>query len=223
MGAIQAITIPQALLILSTNQPILSQEQTPMPSAKQTQEQTPRQASRANSLASQRRALVIVFFLIAAITSMVDLGTKSWIFDRLGMPETSATLWIWDGLFGFQTALNEGALFGMGQGFVLAFAFLSIAMLAGIVIWILGPFRKNWFLVTVMGLISGGIFGNLYDRLGLHQLRWPDDTPVYAVRDWLLVMIGSYHWPNFNLADSCLVAGVILFAMYIWTQPSDKI
>jgi len=173
------------------------------------------------NMSSNRKAFAIAFFLIVAVTSAGDLWTKSWIFGRLGMPGTSDALWIWDGVFGFQTALNEGALFGMGQGFVLGFAILSFAMLAGIVIWLLGPFYKNWFLVIVMGLISGGIIGNLYDRLGLHQLRWDDgfhtaDTPVYAVRDWILVMLGSYHWPNFNLADSYLVVGVILLGIYVF-------
>lgn len=163
-----------------------------------------------------------MFFAIANLATFADLWSKSWIFGRLGMPGTDGTLWIWEGVFGFQTALNEGALFGMGQGFVLGFAALSFAMLIGIMVWLLGPFFKNGFLIVVMALISGGIVGNLYDRLGLHQLRWLDDgyhvaeTPVYAVRDWLLVMIGSYHWPNFNLADSYLVAGVILLGIYIF-------
>jgi len=194
-----------------------------MPPKERTREPTPEQTNDARVGTSRRRkAFAIVFFLIVIITSACDLWTKSRIFSRLGMPGTSDTLWVWDGVFGFQTALNEGALFGMGQGFVLGFAVLSFAMLAGIVIWLLGPFYKNWFLVIVMGLISGGIIGNLYDRLGLHQLRWPDDgfhaadTPVYAVRDWILVMIGSYHWPNFNLADSYLVAGVILLGVYVF-------
>ena len=187
-------------------------------------EQTPKPIGDSKAtMSNQRKAYAIVFFLIMLFTTVGDLWTKSWIFGRLGMPrQESDTLWVWDGVFGFQTALNEGALFGMGQGFVLGFAILSFAMLAGIVIWLLGPFYKNWFLVIVMGLISGGIIGNLYDRLGLHQLRWPDDgfhaadTPVYAVRDWILVMIGSYHWPNFNLADSYLVAGVILLGVYVF-------
>ena len=169
-----------------------------------------------------RKAFAIAFFLIVIVTSICDLWTKSWIFNRLGMPGQSEPLWVWNGVFSFQTALNEGALFGMGQGFVLGFAILSFAMLIGIVVWLLGPFFKNWFLVVVMALVSGGIIGNLYDRLGLHQLRWLDDgfhtadTPVLAVRDWILVMIGSYHWPNFNLADSYLVAGVILLGIYIF-------
>ena len=34
--------------------------------------------------------------------------------------------------------------------------------------------------------------------------------PVFAVRDWILVMLGSYPWPTFNIADSMLVCGAIL-------------
>ncbi|MDR1384358.1 MAG: signal peptidase II [Planctomycetaceae bacterium] len=156
---------------------------------------------------------------IAIICSVLDLWTKQAVFGHLGMPGEKEMWWVWKDVFGFQTALNEGALFGMGQGFVIAFAVLSIVMLIGIVIWVLVPFSKNLFLIIIMGLVSGGIVGNLYDRLGFHQLRWNDsfhspDSPVYAVRDWILVMIGSYHWPNFNLADSYLVCGVICLAIY---------
>ena len=68
-----------------------------------------------------------------------------------------------------------------------------------------------------LAMILGGALGNLYDRLGLHHLIWnyPGELhevgqPVYAVRDWILVMIGDWPWPNFNIADSMLVVGVSL-------------
>jgi len=167
---------------------------------------------------------IVVFFLIAVSATAVDLSTKARVFNRLGMPGTNDVEWQWGKVFGFQTALNEGALFGMGQGFVLGFAGLSCLVLLGIVIWLVFWRRpKSWYLVIVVGMITGGIVGNLYDRLGLHNLRWPDGTPVYAVRDWILVMIGTYHWPNFNFADSFLVAGVILLAIYVlFFDPSNK-
>ena len=174
---------------------------------------------------------IVVFFLIAVSATAVDLSTKAWVFNRLGMPGTSDVDWQWEGVFGFETALNEGALFGMGQGFVLGFAGLSCLVLLGIVIWLVFWHRpKSWYLVIVMGMITGGIIGNLYDRLGLHGLHyWVSDgthfveKPVYAVRDWILIMIGSYHWPNFNFADSFLVAGVILLAIYVlFLDPNNK-
>ena len=50
----------------------------------------------------------------------------------LGMPGTQSPHWIIRGVFGFQTSLNEGALFGIGQGKTWAFVVLSIVAATGI-------------------------------------------------------------------------------------------
>jgi signal peptidase II len=71
-----------------------------------------------------------------------------------------------------------------------------------------------------LAFVTGGILGNLYDRLGLPGLSWPPGpdhaagAPVHAVRDYILVMIGRWHWPNFNLADSSLVCGAALLVFH---------
>jgi signal peptidase II len=74
--------------------------------------------------------------------------------------------------------------------------------------------------LALPGCVTAGIFGNLYDRLGLPGLRWnwtnqihQVGQPVHAVRDWILVMIGKWPWPTFNLADSLLVCGA---ALLVW-------
>ena len=126
-----------------------------------------------------------------------------------------------EGVFGFQTSLNEGALFGLGQGMVSIFAGLSIVAAIGIFFWLFfAGGARDWLLTIALGFIMAGIFGNLYDRLGLPGLKWDGlNSPhafgesVYAVRDFILVMIGPWHWPNFNLADSFLVCGAVLL---IW-------
>lgn len=163
-----------------------------------------------------------VFLLTVILGLAADLATKDWIFSRLGMPGEQPVWWIIDGVFGFQTSLNEGALFGMGQGFSLIFAILSLIFAGGIVIWVLiGGGLRSWWLTLSLGAITAGILGNLYDRLGLHGLRWsegipghPAGEPIYAVRDWILVMIGKWPWPNFNIADSLLVCGVAVLMVY---------
>lgn len=70
-----------------------------------------------------RKGLVrrsLLFLGIVLIGVLLDLGSKSWIFSALGMPgeykyrddpELHATWWIAEDLFGFQTSLNQGALF----------------------------------------------------------------------------------------------------------------
>ena len=162
----------------------------------------------------------IVFFVIAVLGCLADLATKSWVFAELGSPP-SPTWWLWDNVVGLQTSLNEGALFGMGQGKAGFFAVLSIVALAGIVVWLFAfAAARDRFLTIALGCVAAGILGNLYDRFGLPGLRWKFAAaghaigdPVHAVRDWILVRFGSWDWPNFNIADSLLVCGAILL---IW-------
>ncbi len=71
-----------------------------------------------------------------------------------------------------------------------------------------------------------GIFGNLYDRLGLPGLVWQSPSPkagqaVHAVRDWIHFELHRIHfdWPVFNLADSLLVLGAcMLFFHVAWRE-----
>ena len=172
----------------------------------------------------------LVFIAIACLGCAVDLITKKWIFDWLDMPgPNSRTVWIWTNVFGFQTSLNEGALFGLGQGMVPVFAGLSIVAAVGIFIWLFyAGAARDWLLTIALGCITAGIFGNLYDRLGLPHLVWPVNDgihaagqPVHAVRDFILVMIGPWHWPNFNIADSFLVCGAILLFWHAFRSHRD--
>ncbi len=156
---------------------------------------------------------ILVFCALATVGLGLDLWTKSLLFDRLGMPGRQSVEWIVPGLFGFQTSLNEGALFGIGQGYAWLFAALSILAAGGVLVWLF-VYRaaEDWMLAVALGCVMAGIFGNLYDRLGLHGLTWPENhpaagEPVYAVRDFILVMIGTWPWPTFNIADSLLVVG----------------
>lgn len=161
-----------------------------------------------------------LFLALAVGGCAIDLASKAWVFDWLGLPGPAACHWVWDGQFALQTSLNEGALFGFGQGKVAWFAVLSIAAAVAILYWlfIVGAAVDLW-LTVALGCITGGIFGNLYDRLGWHELVWPVGFPkagqsVYAVRDWILWQVNDgLRWPNFNIADSLLVCGA---GMLLW-------
>jgi signal peptidase II len=160
-----------------------------------------------------------VFFTIAAAGCLVDLATKSCVFAWLS--NRRQPYWVVPNLFGFQTNLNEGALFGMGQGMVVLFAVLSVAAAVGILYWLfMAKAARDLLLTVALACVMAGILGNLYDRVGLPGLTWQGSSPlhaagdpVYAVRDWILVIIVRYHWPTFNIADSLLVCGA---GMLIW-------
>ena len=134
------------------------------------------------------------------------------------MRAREAQYWWIKGIFGIQTSTNGGALFGMGQGMHLLFAGLSVVAIVGIIIWLFyfkGAIEK--LLTTSLGMISGGILGNLYDRLGFGYAEGPE-TIKHHVRDWLFFRWEGVSfldpWPNFNIADSLLVCGACLLFVH---------
>jgi signal peptidase II len=166
---------------------------------------------------SMSRAKVVSYVAIAVIGGAIDLWTKSAVFAWRGMPGQRDPWWLVDGYVGIETAINLGAVFGVGQGRGHVFAALSIVAAIGILLWL---FRygaiHSWWLTVALGCVSAGIIGNLYDRLGL----WWDDrffrlgfTDAFksGVRDWILFQASDrWKWPNFNIADSLLVVGAAM-------------
>ena len=163
-----------------------------------------------------------------------DLLSKHWVFQTLGLPgeykvetepQLDAVYWIWKDVIGFQTALNTGGLFGFGAGQTTFLAVFSAVFLAGIIGYVIFWAWRSLFLSSVLGMLTAGICGNLYDRLGLHGLVYPDypvwhpghplaGQQIFAVRDWILCMIGTFPWPNFNIADSLLVCSITLLLLH---------
>ena len=180
----------------------------------------------------------VLFWSLAALGLAADLGTKAWMFSR---PDLLAgqTRWIWPNHVGFQLSLNQGALFGMGQGNVWFFAACSIAAAIVIPTWlfVFGG-AKDRALTIVLGCILGGVIGNLYDRVGLPGLEWDsfqhlnynENLPgrVYAVRDFVLLARTWPPrsrwdvWPNFNLADSLLVCGALALLVLSMRKPAAQ-
>ena len=183
----------------------------------------------------------VCLFVMVAFTGLVaDLLTKHWAFQALGMPEEyeaeRSIYWVWQGVAGFQTTLNTGALFGLGAGKTTFLVVLSLIFLVGLFCYAVLVAWRSLFLSAVLGMITAGVCGNLYDRLGWHGLVHPNffwqhgewhlnpmaGEPIYAVRDWLLVMIGTFHWPNFNIADALLVCSVILLLLHNHLFEAEK-
>ncbi len=153
----------------------------------------------------------VTFWSIALVGCAIDLWTKHFMFSWLGMPG-GKTYWIIDGIFGWQTSLNQGALFGMGQGMAIWFAALSVLAGVGINYWLfVARAALDRWLTVALGCIMAGVLGNLYDRLGMWN---PPGIELNAVRDWILFEFRGHVWPNFNLADTFLVCGAIMLCWH---------
>ncbi len=110
------------------------------------------------------------------------------------------------GVLDLRLTLNEGAVFGSGQG--LRWLFIAISVVAvAVVAWLFvrSP-AKAWVFHGALAMILAGALGNLHDRF--HYA---------AVRDMLLLFPELRLWPYiFNVADVALVVGVSVMMVYIF-------
>ena len=98
---------------------------------------------------------------------------------------------------------NTGAAWSILDGNRIFLIIVSIAAL-GFLIWLENDFKENNKIAIAFGLIYGGLFGNLLDRIF-----------VGYVTDYFKFVIGSYNYPVFNLADVAIVIGFIILVYYI--------
>lgn len=100
---------------------------------------------------------------------------------------------------------NPGGAWGLFGDFPLVLTAIS----AGVLLLVLARLRTlcmGHVLPTLsIGLLMGGVLGNLIDRLRHSE-----------VIDFLVVYLGSYEWPAFNVADSAICVGVGLYAVSCW-------
>lgn len=172
---------------------------------------------------SGRWSGLALFFFLAATGCGLDLWTKAVVFRRLFQPdgEWQQPEWWVDGVLGIQLSFNAGALFGMGHGLSWLFASISFLFLVLILGWVFWIGWSDRWLTVAAGLVTGGILGNLYDRLGFGFLPGYPESARTSVRDWILFRLQGVPmfdpWPNFNLADACLVTGAILILVHsLW-------
>jgi signal peptidase II len=177
------------------------------------------------------RTRYVLFVVTASLGCAADLATKAWCFSSQHL-RAGGINWLWQGHAGIQLSRNLGALFGMGQGKFAYFAMLSVAAAVAIPVWLfLFRAARDAWLTFALGCVMGGVLGNLYDRLGLSSDSWygPGNAApeaIHAVRDWILWQANDrWRWPNFNIADSLLVVGVIILLLHAFLHsesPSGK-
>ena len=141
----------------------------------------------------------LLFWPIAIGGAALDLWSKSAVFKWLPQIEGEKVSII-DGFLQFILRENAGAAFSAFQGWrTFLVAISCIALVAVIGIFFFGKLYSKVALIA-LACITGGIAGNLHDRL-FNEGR---------VRDFIDVnlIFRDYHWPTFNVADSLLCIGV---------------
>ncbi len=153
--------------------------------------------------------------LIAAAVILLDRLSKLWV--DLHVP-SGHFITVVPGFFRISHVFNTGAAFSLFaeslsprivRDVLIGFSIVAVVVVLGM-IWQVG--RRLTPTGVALALILGGAIGNLYDRV-----RYS-----YVV-DFLEVKIVHYHWPDFNVADSCIVIGACLLLIEIFrSSPAES-
>ena len=141
--------------------------------------------------------------LIGIIVAIVALDQWSkW------MIKTSYNLYqsepIIEGFFYFTYVTNDGMAFGLSFPGGKTILLIVTLILTGVIMWMLWKEKNSHNLIRYgLTLILAGAIGNMIDRI------------LYGkVVDFLDIMIGSFNWYIFNVADSAVTSGMILFILH---------
>ncbi len=151
-------------------------------------------------------------FAVAAVTVVVaDFATKLVAESALALRDAVSVI---GDTFQLRLVYNPGAAFGLHLGPWSRWIFLAVAIGAIVVLDRMSrtaiPGDRLRQLAT--GLVAGGAFGNLVDRIRSSQ----------GVVDFLDVGIGMHRWPTFNVADIGVSCGAILLAISLWLEDNAR-
>lgn len=202
------------------------------------------EAAPPSSRASRLRAK-LPWFVLAFVALAADLGTKWLVFyphvldpavqARIAARQRVATCSVaswWDTILVYNTGVTFGSLEGTASW---ALGLLTGGVIVFLGVWLWRTPREEKVKLYALSIIVGGAVGNLYDRT-LRTVLEADENPGvrdfldwYVPKDWVLhekltavFGPGEYHWYTSNVADVCIVTGVILLALCILLERPDE-
>lgn len=138
--------------------------------------------------------LTLIICFAVAVADQVTKFLISW-----NMP-VGGRISVVPGFFQLRYIRNTGAAWGMFSGFNNWLVVLSIIMIAVLVVFRRSLYTDGVWSRIGLGLLGGGIVGNLVDRIKLG----------YVV-DFFDFYLGKSHFPAFNIADSAICVGVGIY------------
>jgi signal peptidase II len=133
--------------------------------------------------------LSLALVTVAAIVA--DQVTKHIVSSQLALDEEVAVI----GPFSIHHVQNSGIAFGLFPDATAAVIILTTVAVGWMLVFFARAGARHPVLPVALGLLLGGSISNLADRIRLGH-----------VTDFLDLR----YWPAFNLADVCIVVGVVL-------------
>ena len=138
----------------------------------------------------------------ALVVLALDQATKQLVVHSLARGESRNVF------FGIEltNVRNKGVAFGAFGGGGVPVTLLTLAAVAFLIVYFALHVRRPWLWLPV-GMVAGGAFGNLLDRVRQG-----------SVTDFIDPML----WPAFNVADAAIVLGILALLYVIEGPPRKK-
>ena len=152
---------------------------------------------------------MFLIIIIAAIIAL-DQWSKWAIKTSFNLYQSKPVI---QDLLHFTYVTNDGMAFGLSFPGGKHVLLIMTILLTGFIVGFLWKEKNGHPLIKYgLALILSGAIGNLIDRM------------LYGkVVDFLDLMIGNFHWYIFNIADSSVTIGMILFIIHsIYIEKKNK-
>jgi signal peptidase II len=142
---------------------------------------------------------------LSALIIFLDRLTKTWVMLHIRLGEAIPMV---PHVLRITHWTNEGAAFSLfadsASPNAVRWGLIAFSLLAALVVLFMLVHTANRFTLTsiALALVFAGALGNVHDRIAYG-----------SVVDFIEVHIFSYHWPDFNVADSAIVIGACLLLL----------
>ncbi len=150
----------------------------------------------------------MLYFAVATLVIILDQASKRLIWEVLRYRGGMDVL---DGVLRFSLSKNSGAVMGILRG---SRSLLLTVTAISIIVLIVFAYRMRYAPTAkrvFLGLIIGGAFGNLIDRLAAGE-----------VLDFIDMGFGRFRWPTYNVADIAVTVGAVLLILGYLIHPNPE-
>ena len=140
--------------------------------------------------------------ILTIIVFIIDILSKIIVTKYIGLSESINVI---DNFLNLTYVRNTGAAWSMFDNNSYLVLFISAVIIIGLIIYVVKNKPINKIEKVAYAFILGGALGNFVNRC----------INGYVI-DFIDLKIFNYNYPIFNLADSFIVIGVILFIIYTW-------
>jgi len=162
---------------------------------------------------------LVLFFLA------LDQGSKWLVMQNLAVGEAWTPIPALSKVFTFTHVRNTGVAFGQLTGLGWLFMLVNLAVLVGVFVYYPRIPSGYWPLRLAAALILTGDVGNVIDRLRTAILIAQGAGNVWTALPHAYVtdFFDFKIWPVFNVADACVVSGVLILALMLWRAEKAEV